>query len=181
MSQAGLVAITGGVLPPAVPLQFTADDATIAVPVANNLNVFSVDTTANNDNGVRTTASGSTMTVQLTNRIQGTGTTIGAVTADLITLALGATPGTYTIEVNVSAFESTTPASAGYSIFGTVRTTGAAAVLVGTPDKIVNEEAALSTSDCTIVVSGNNAIVRATGTAALTSNWNAVGYYVLRT
>jgi len=53
------VGVTAGALPPAVPLQFTASDATIAVPVANNLNVFGAD-------GVTTTASGSTITITTT-------------------------------------------------------------------------------------------------------------------
>lgn len=180
MSQAGLVAVTSGVLPPAVPLQFTTDSG-VAVPVANNLNVLANDTTADDTDGITTSGAGATVTVLLTNRVQGSGSTIGAVTTDLVTFALGATPGTYTFEVNTSAFESTTPASAGYSLFGTVRTTGAAAVLVGTPDKIVNEEAALTGCDINLVVSGNNAIIRSTGTAGLTVGWNSVGYYVLRT
>lgn len=175
------VAITGGAA--AVPTQFTADDATVAVPAANNLNLFSVDTNANNDNGIRSTATGSTVTYQLTNRLQGSGSTIGAVTADLITFSLGSTAGVFTFEVNVAGFESTTPAGCGYSIFGTARTDGGGApvaTLIGTPDKIVNEDAALNTSDCNLIVSGNNVIIRATGTALLTTNWNAVGYYVLR-
>lgn len=180
MSQAGIVAITASVLPPTVATSFTTDSG-VAVPAANNLNVLANDTTANDTDGITTSGAGSTVTVLLTNRVQGSGSTVGAATTDLITLALGATPGTYTLEVSVSAFESTTPAAAGYSIFGTVRTTGAAAVLVGTPDKIVNEEAALATSDLNMVVSANNVIIRATGTAALTVGWNAVGYYVLRT
>lgn len=182
MSQAGLVAITGGVLPPAVPLQFTADDATIAVPAANNLNLFTVDTTVNNNNGIQSTAAGATVTTQLTNRLQGTGSTVDTGTADLITFSLGATPGVYTFEINAAGFESTTPAGCGYSVFGTARTTGAAASIIGTPDKIVNEEAALTSCDISMVASGNDVIIRATGSGGgLTVNWNAVGYYVLRT
>ena len=180
MSQIQFAVNGGG---PAVPTQFTTDSG-VAVPAANNLNVLANDTTANDADGITTTGSGSTVTVLLTNRLQGTGSTVGAVTADLITFSLGATAGVFTFEVNVSGFESTTPAGCGYSIFGTARTNGGGApvaTLIGTPDKIVNEDAALTTSDCNMIVSGNNVIIRATGTAALTTNWNAVGYYVLRT
>lgn len=172
------MAVSGGA--PAVPTTFQADSGN-ATPAANILNILGDDTTANNQNGISTSGAGDTVTILLTNRLEGSGSTVGAVTDDLITFALGATPGTFTIEVNVAGFESTTPAGCGYSIFGTVRTDGAAATLVGTPDKIVNEEAALTGCDCTIVVSGNNAIVRATGTAGLTVSWEAVGYYVQRT
>jgi hypothetical protein len=175
MSQAGVLGVGGT---PSVPTNFDADSG-IAVPVANTLNVIGDDTTANNVNGIFTTGAGNTLSILLTNRVQGSGSTVGAVTTDIITLVLSI-PGTYTFQVNISAFEDTTPAGAGYSIFGTVRTDGANAVLVGTPDKIVNEEAALSTGDANIVVSGNNAIVRVTGTVGLTTLWNGVGYYVLR-
>lgn len=170
--------VTAGSLPPTVATTYTADDATIATPAANNLNVFSNDTTANNANGIQSTASGSTVFYQLTNRLQGTGSTVGAVTTDLVTFSLGSTPATYVIEANFSGFESTTPAGAGYSLFGTVRTTGAAASLVGTPDKINNEDAALTSCNADIVVSGNNLILRVTGTTGLTVNWSTVGYYV---
>ncbi len=146
--------------------------------------IISVSATSDNTNtaaGIYATTVANAATVILSNRLAGTGTTVGATTADLITFALGATPGVYTLETTVSGFESTTPAGCGYNVFGTVRTTGAAATLVGTPDKIVNEEAALTLCDISMVVSGNNVIIRATGTVGLTTNWNAVGYYVLRT
>lgn len=64
MSQAGLARVTAGVLPPVVPIQFTANDATIAVPALGNLNVFGAVVAA----GIipfATTAAGSTLTVNL--------------------------------------------------------------------------------------------------------------------
>lgn len=177
MSQAGAISGGGG---PVTPTTYDADSGT-ASPIADVLEIIGGDTTANTADGIRTTGATNVITVQLTNRIQGSGSTVGAVTTDLSTIALGATPGTYTIEARISGFESTTPAGAGYSVFGTVRTTGAAATLVGTPDKIINEEAALNACDATIVVSANNAIIRVTGTAGLTVAWNAVCLYTLVT
>lgn len=168
-------------LPPSVMLQVTADDAGIATPAANNLNILTNDSTANNANGIQTTAAGDTVTIQLTNRLQGSGSTVGAVTNDLVTFDLGATPATYIFEYQIIAFESGTPSGAGYSLFGTVRTDGASATVIGTPDKIVNEEAALNAANVNLVASGNNAILRVTGVAALTINWNSVGAYSLVT
>lgn len=176
-------AVTAGTLPPSVPTSFVTDFNSPAVPAANILDVFGSDTTVNNVNGIQTDGSSGSniLTIQLTNRLQGTGSTVGATTADLVTFSLGATPATYVLEANFAAFESATPSGAGYSLFGTVRTTGIVASLVGTPDKINNENAALLACTADIVVSGNNAILRVTGTAGLTVNWAVVGYYVMVT
>lgn len=131
--------------------------------------------------GVGLTSTGvpvaNTITWTLDGANEGTGSTIGAVTTDLITINLGATPTTYVFDIQVSGFESTTPAGAGYNIFGAVRTTGAAAVLIGTPDKIAHEDAALTAGDADLVVSGNTAIIRVTGTSGLTVNWRAFSTY----
>ncbi|MFQ5685105.1 MAG: hypothetical protein ACE5GV_00445 [Candidatus Scalindua sp.] len=112
-----------------------------------------------------------------TNKTTATVSTSGAVTSDIATIALGATAGVYTINAILSAFDSSTPAGASYSIIGGARTTGAAASLIGTPDKIINEEAALTTADVDIVVSGNNAIIRVTGVAGIDLNWRCTYEY----
>lgn len=178
MSQAGVISTTAGPVPPAVATQYTASDATIAVPAANNLNLFAVDSTSNNDNGITTTASGSTVTTLLTNRIQNIGTTNGAVNLDLISFSLGATPSNYTFEVRVTAFSALTPAGAGWSLFGSVRTTGAAATIAPVVDKIDSKEVALAAADVNFIASGNSFVLRVTGVVGVTDlNWSAVGLY----
>ncbi len=112
-----------------------------------------------------------TLTVSQDDKVIGTGQTVGAVNDDVYTFAAGGTAGTYTFFALISGFESTTPAGVGYSITGTVRTTGAATTLIGTPDKVVNEEAALVLCDANLVVNANNAIFRVTGAAGVTINW----------
>jgi hypothetical protein len=179
MSQAGIVNTSSGPVPPTVATTYVTDVNSPAIPAANILNVLGNDTTENDNDGIRTDGSSgsNTLTVQLTNRLQGTATTAGATTADIVTFALGATPGTYSIEVRIAGFESTTPAGVGYSLFGSVRTTGAAASVVGTVDRINNEDAALTAATATIIASANNAIVQVTGVAGLSLNWNAVALY----
>ena len=59
MSQAGQINSASGPVPPEVPLQFTTDSG-IAVPAANNLNVFG-------GIGATTSGSGSTLTITVTN------------------------------------------------------------------------------------------------------------------
>lgn len=109
--------------------------------------------------------------------VNGAITTVGAVNGNVITVPLGSIPGTYAIEARVASFNASTPAGAGYEIFGAVRTTGAAAVLVGSPDVIANEEAALAAADADLIVSGNNAIIQVTGVAGLTIDWAATLFF----
>jgi len=114
-----------------------------------------------------------TITIATTGGDTGTGQTIGAVTDDVITFALGAIAGVYTFHAKVVAYEATTPAGAGYEITACVRTTGAAGVLVGVPVINAIEEAALVAANATMVVLGNNAIIQVTGVLALTIDWTA--------
>lgn len=124
--------------------------------------------------GINVLNSAGAITLSVSGLIDGSAQTIGAVTADIITIPLAPIPGVYSIEATIDAFESTTPAGAGYKVFGMVRTDGVAATLVGVPNQIVMEEAALAACDATIVVVGNTAIIRSTGVALLTVEWDAI-------
>jgi len=172
----GYILQNSGNLPPVVPTTFTADDASTATPAANNLNVFSADTSSNNDNGVQTRASGSTMTVQLTNRIQGSVTTAGATTSPIITF-VPAVIGTYTVECKVSAYNTTSSLGAGYSVFFAIRFDGVNSNSTGVADIIVNEEGAMSAANVTVTVSGASVLINGLGYAGQTINWSAVGLY----
>lgn len=172
-------------LPPTVPTSFVTDVNSPAVPSANVLNEIGGTTTANNANGIRTDGSSgsNTLTIQLTNRATGTVTTSDATPTTLITLALGVTPGVYTFDISIAGFAKAgagTPAGCGYTIVGSVRTTGASAVLV--PFQAVDhfEEAALQAPQPTAVisVSGNNALVTVTGLAGFTIDWNGTLNYI---
>lgn len=95
------------------------------------------------------------------------------------TFALGATPGVYNFDIQIVGFDVTDTEGVGYFISGSVRTTGAAASLVGTPDKIINEVVGVTTAaDASLIVSGNNAIVQVTGIAGKTFNWKALSQYI---
>lgn len=173
--------LLGGPVPPAVPTSFITQDGT-AVPIANILIINSVDSTENNANGIITkggvvgTGTANEADVVITNRLQGTVTTVGAVTSAINTF----TPtviGTYAIEYRVAAFNTTSSLGAGYSVFGTARFDGAASTLCGTPDKITNEEGTMSSANVTMTVSGDAISVNGTGYALQTINWSAVGLY----
>lgn len=181
MSQAGIINTSSGPVPPTVATSYVTDVNSPAIPAANVLNVLGNDVTENNDNGIRTDGSSgsNTLTIQITNRLQGTTTTIGAVTGDIVTFS-PVTTGTYAIEARVSAYNTTSLLGAGYSAFGAVRFDGVASNLCGTTDVIDNEEGAMSSCDLDIVVSGANIIIRSTGYAAQTIKWNAVALYTFQ-
>jgi hypothetical protein len=170
----------GGTLPPNVPTTFTEDSGT-AVPAANNLNIVGGTSTANVANGIQTVGSGSTVTINLTNRVVTPVpiTTVGAVTTPLITLPLGGVPGTYGFNIRVVGFNAATPASTTYFEFVCAATTGAAARIVsaGDSDEICLEDATLNASDVLITAVGNSVVVSAQGVAGLTIDWNADGLY----
>jgi len=171
-------------LPPTVATSYVTDINSPAIPAANVLDVFGGSSTANTTSGVQTDGSSGSnvLTVQLTNRAVGAATTTNATPNNIITLALGAVAGVYTFDVSVAGFAKVgtgTPAGCGYTIVGSVRTTGAAAVLV--PFQAVDhfEEAALQSPQPTAVigVSGNNAVITVTGLVGFTIDWNATLNY----
>ena len=162
---------SGGSPPVGTVLFLTPDTGGPVGPSAGgNINVFSNTSTINTVNGIQTFKNAvNELDVQLTNRAVGTATTTGAASTNLITLALGVTPGVYTFDITIAAFAKTgvgAPAGAGYTIVGSVRTTGAAAVLI--PTQVVDhfEETVLQgppQPTAILAVSGNNALVTVTG------------------
>jgi hypothetical protein len=173
-------------LPPVVPTSFVTQDGT-AVPAANILIVDAFDSTENNNNGITTkggvaagdppgTGLANEESIYLTNRLQGTTQTVGLTTSPIITF----TPtviGTYAIEVRIAAYNTTSLLGGGYSVFGTIRFDGVNSNLCGTPDKIINEEGAMSSANSTMTTSGANVLINGVGYAAQTINWSAVGLY----
>lgn len=170
--------LTSGPVPPAVPTSFVTDVNSASVPIANIENVVGGSVTANDAEGIRTDGSSgsNTLTIQLTNRLQGSATTVGAATADIITF----TPtviGTYSLEYRTAAYNTTSSLGAGYSFFGGIRFDGVNSNICDTFDEINNEEGAMAGTDLSVVVSGASVILRATGYAAQTINWSSVGLY----
>lgn len=168
----------GGIVPPTVATSYVTDVNSPAIPALNILNVLGNDTTANDVDGIRTDGSSgsNTLTVQLTNRLQGTGTTVGAADSDIITFT-PTTVGTYAFEFRVSGYNTTSLLGAAYSVFSGFRYDGVNSNSTGLVDTIDNEEGAMSSCDVTVVASGANIILRLTGYAGQTINWAGVGLY----
>lgn len=179
MSQAGALSVSST---PSVPTSFVTDSGT-ATPVANVLNVLGNDTTANNNNGIQTTGSVNTVTVELTNRLQGSSTSVGAVTSDIITFTLSdSVPTVYRFGLMVTGIDTVTGDGVGYEVLATAKTDGAGGAAVATiiaSTSIDNDEdTSLVMVDMEFIASGNDVILRATGIAGSTINYSASGTYV---
>lgn len=180
MSQAGIVNTSGSTPPPTVPTSFVTDSGTV-IPAANVVNINGGFTSTNNNNGVQVIANltgSNNEVVQLTNRFQATGSTVGATTANLVTFSLGAVPSTFFFSFSTVAFNASGPAGAGYETFTTVRTNGITATIIGDTDSIIHEDATLVATQAQIVLAGNSINYQVTGVAGLTIDWNAVGTYI---
>lgn len=183
MSQAGIINTSSGPVPPVVPTSFTTQNGT-AVPAANILIVNGIDSTENNNNGIISkggvvgTGTANEVDIVITNRLTNTApvSTVGATTSPIITFT-PPTIGSYAIECRIAAYNTTASLGAGYSIFGTVRFDGVNSNLCGTPDKITNEEGAMTAANATMTVSCADIIISGVGYAAQTINWSAVGLY----
>lgn len=172
---------------PAVATQFTADDATVAIPAANNLNVLARGTTDDRaSNGVQTTAdpnNGDNLYIELTNRVYGTASVTGAVTGDIITFDLGGDAAVYRFHLHVTGRDTSSGDGVGYSLFGSIRTDGAAATVIDTAFQDADEDASLGAAQMAFVASGNNMVLRATGVTDgmddRTISYAAYGYYIV--
>ncbi len=181
MSQIYKPLSNSGPFPPTIPTEFDTQDGN-ATPAGNILIVNGESSTENNSNGIITkggvdgTGTINEVDIVVTNRLIGTTATVGVATSPIITF----TPtviGTYAVECRVAAYNITSLLGSGYSVFGTARFDGVNSNLCGTPDKIVNEEGAMSAANITMTISGANILISGTGYAAQTINWSAVGLY----
>jgi hypothetical protein len=183
MSQIYKSLSSSGPIPGNIPTSFVTDNGTV-IPSGNSANINGGSTTSNNNNGItviaNTTGSNNEV-VQLTNRFQGSTTTVGATTSNAITFILPAIPATYFFNYAVAAFNASTPAGAGYETYTTVRTNGTTATIIGDTDAIVHEDSALNATTAQVAVSGNTVLFQVGGVTGLTIDWNVVGTYIVAT
>lgn len=140
----------------------TGDDLIVVGPDGNNnINILGAISSDFNLLELQTVgdAGANTITVTQFNTITGFLSGIGPSTINVITFDLGATEAVFIMDISMVVGDKTAEEGAGYNIFGTIRTTGAAASLVGTPDKIVNEEGNLIDGDADMIASGNNFVL----------------------
>ena len=186
MSQAGIINTSSGPVPPDVPTTFQAQNDGVndgtATPAANIINFNATSEETNTNNGFQVVASGNTVTYSTTNRFDGSVTTANATpttVADLDLSTIGT--GVFTFDIQVAGFDVTDSEGVGYAIFGTIKNIGGVLSVIGTPDKINNEDIApvdITAADANLTFTGTTAIVQVTGIAAKTFNWRAVATFV---
>lgn len=164
--------VTAGVLPPSVPTSFVTDSGT-ATPAANTLNVI---TPGGGTTGITTTGSGNNLTISLTNFSVGTGTTVGATTADLITIS-PTDLKSFSVQSLIAGYDAANDQMYGGELLGTGRKNGTVTI-IGGPDKTIGNDAALVSADYDLVASGASFVVRVTGVAGRTIIWGARLNYV---
>lgn len=175
---------------PTIPTAFTTDSLT-AIPTSNILDVKAIGVTANNTNGIQTrggtstvAGAGNDLEIQLTNRLQGTATVVfnTTPTGDIITFALGGSAAVYRFRLDVSGRDTGSGQGVGYGVQATIRTDGSSATIIQTPFIDADEDSGAPTlvgAAMNFVVSGNNAILQATGVADRTISYSASGTYVV--
>lgn len=169
---------------PTVPTSFTGNNGTVGIPAANNINLLGAETSANNDNGIKTEANpnlSNNFLIELTNRIQGTGTTTDNTTVIvLFTFPLGTTDGTYLLDSKLVVYNLTDGISAAFSSKVCVRTTGSQAFLISTDNFFISEEGAMSNLDIANIVdqAGNTFSVEVTGLAGKTVHYRVLTGYI---
>lgn len=178
MSQAGRLKITASNLPPTVPTQFTADDMTVAIPNSYNLDIYSRDTEDNNNNGIRTTATGEIVYIELTNRFQNVGTTADNSTATLINYTLSASAAVYLFAFEVVGRDTSSNDGVGIILTASVKTDGVTAALVESNYTEIKTSASLVNVVIDFSASGNDVNLNVTGVVGSTILYNATGRYI---
>lgn len=185
VNSAGQVSTLASTLPVTVPTSFltTNNTSVVGTPggtatlTANVLTLNAASVSTNDVSGIQAAAIGSTVVYELTNRIQGSGTTVdGSTPVQLYSFPLGTTPGVYQFTTTLVAYNTTDSIGAGYTSYRTVRTTGAEGVLIDAFISSIGEEGAMTGISVVNSISGNNVVLSATG---LTDK--IIDYYALTT
>lgn len=180
--------VTAGALPPTVAITFNTQNGTppvadgTATPAANTIIFSETSLSTNTADGFQVAASGNLVTYSTTNRFSGNVTTTDATLTTLASLDLSTIgTGVFTFDVQIAGYDLTDSEGLGYAIFGTIKNIAGTLSVIGTPDKINNEDNApvnIQAADASLTVSGTNAIVQVQGIAGKTIHWRAVATYV---
>lgn len=169
-----------GPVPPQVPTSFITDDGT-AIPAANILNVNSLDSIENNDNGIITRANpnlSDNLEIILTNRISITATTSdGGGQTQTVTLMTPINGTALNFECNFIGYDSGNNEAAGGDQQGLARKSGGIVTVVGTNDSFDQSDAGLVAVDWNVIATGADLQAEFVGIAGRTITWKATFTY----
>ena len=157
---------------PTIPTSFVTDSGT-AVPAANVLNVV---TPGGGTEGIKTTGSGNTITITLTDTTyEGTVTTVGTTPGVLNVNIPIPTNSASSMRVNLAGYDSTNMLGIAAEVLGGVKNVaGTVTVVAAHVDSTVNGDSTLNSCSFTFVASGTNAQVQITGVSAHTIDWKGI-------
>lgn len=158
----------GGPVPPTVATSYPTDSGT-AVPAANVLNVV---TPGGGTQGIKTTGSGNTITITLTDTTySGTAQTIGATTAVINANVPVPINSASSLIVNIVAIDAGNTVALGGESIALVKNLGGVLTVVGSSDVTRNNDMTLAAWNVGLTTSGANVQVQVTGVAGFTLNW----------
>ena len=153
---------------PAVATSYVTDAGT-AVPA---LNVINVVTPGGGTQGVKTSASGNTITITVNDTAySGTATTVGATTTVLNVNVPVSANSAMSFRVNIVGYDAANGLGLGGELLAAMKNVAGVLTVVGVPDRTVNADAALVGSTFSLTSSGSNAQISVSGVAAHTIDW----------
>jgi hypothetical protein len=156
--------VTVGSLPVVVPTSFVTDSGT-AVPATNVINI-------NGSNGISTSGSGNNITITLKeNTVTGTGTTIGATGATLISFAPINNKG-FSVQGLVIGYDTVNNLSIGGEVIAVGRTFSGNVVIISPQNNSISCDAALDPGNFFVSQSGGNLTLVVAGVTGHTINWS---------
>ena len=97
--------------------------------------------------------------------------------ADMVTIPLLGSPASYTFW-GIATGKAASAHGIGGFTYGTIRSDGATATIINTIDDIINKDLVIAGASFTIVVSGNNVILRGTGSLGSVITWKGCLTYI---
>lgn len=183
MSQSG--PLNENAISPTIATQYTTDSG-IAIPAANNLNVFSTYITPPRqfwEQGIETFGAGDTVSIAIRNRFTAQGNTTGG--GGNITNTSGVffsadPPGLYNIECQISCYDPVNLRGASFQLFSCGLWDGAAGTILGTPTVISNVSVGLEDAYVDLeVIGGAFFLVVCHGVVGVFLDWRGVGNWTL--
>lgn len=157
------------------------DNDTTATPTGGLIKLSGAMSSVDNENELTTSASGSILTISLTNRFRGGVVTTGADSFNAVTLAASVTGNAYVVQSMVIGRDRATGDSAAFFFNTGFKTDGTNTSFIGGSAPTATStytDASMATATAEIQCQDNNFAIVVTGIAATTIDWDTTSYYI---